>query len=162
MPYTEIDAIDRSILMELQNDGRASNVELAERINLSESPCLRRTRRLEQNGYITGYRAVLDRASAGFGLTVFVSFRVERHNRENADRLSRAIADIPEVVSCHMVSGAADFIAEVVVRDLIAYEQLLTERLLSLPAVTDIQSTFSLRTVKTDGALPIRPGDVTS
>lgn len=145
------------ILAALQEEGRLTNVELAERVALSPSPCLRRVKRLETAGVVRGYRAVLDREAVGLGLTVFVEIKVERHSRENAQALQDALAAMPEVVSCHMVSGTADFLAEVVVADLRAYEVLLTERLLVLPMVSDIRSNVSLRRVKSDAPLPL-PG----
>lgn len=155
MPKPDIDATDRRILAELQADGRLSNVELADRVALSPSPCLRRVKRLEEAGVIGGYRAMLDRKAVGLGLTVFVEIRVTRHSRDNAAALQEALLAMPEVVACHMVSGAADFLAEVTVPDLAAYEHLLTERLLSLPMVEDIRSNFAMRTIKTDGQLPL-------
>ena len=155
MPQRPLDDADHRILAELQRDGRATNVEIAARTHQSESPCLRRIRRLEEEGVITGYRATLDRGRLGLGLTVFVSIKVDRHTRRNADALARALDRIPEVITCHMVSGSADFLAEVAVRDLDAYETLLTQTLLELPMVEDIQSVFSLRPVKTDARLPL-------
>src|SRR3712207_6110353 len=118
MPYINLDAFDLKILRALQDDGRLTNNELADRIGLSPSPCLRRVRRLERDGFIRTYRAVLDRESIGLGLTVFVDIKVEKHNRENAQALQEALRALPEVVSCHMVSGAADFVAEIVVANL--------------------------------------------
>ena len=152
----ELDETDRRILAALQADGRMSNVDLADRIALSASPCLRRVKRLEEQGVVRGYRAVLDREAVGLAATVFVEIKVRRHSRANAERLEAALAAIPEVVACHMVSGAADFLAEIVVADLRAYEALLTERLLTLPMVEDIRSNFSLRRIKSDGPLPVR------
>ena len=152
-----LDRTDRHILAALQGDGRLTNVDLAERVALSPSPCLRRVKRLEAAGVVQGYRAVLDREAIGLGLTVFVEIKVERHSRENAQALQDALAAMPEVVSCHMVSGTADFLAEVVVADLRAYEALLTGRLLVLPMVADIRSNVSLRRVKSDAPLPL-PG----
>jgi len=152
-----LDRTDRRILAALQEDGRLTNVDLAQRAALSPSPCLRRVKRLEATGVVQGYRAVLDREAIGLGLTVFVEIKVERHSRENAQVLQDALAAMPEVVSCHMVSGTADFLAEVVVADLRAYEALLTERLLVLPMVADIRSNVSLRRVKSDAPLPL-PG----
>jgi Lrp/AsnC family leucine-responsive transcriptional regulator len=122
MPKRLPDATDMRILAALQGDGRLSNVDLAAQISLSPSPCLRRTRRLEGDGVIRGYRATIDRTRVGLGLTVFV---------------------------------AIDFLAEVVVRDLTDYERLLTDKLLTLPMVTDIRSNFALRTIKADGSLPL-------
>jgi Lrp/AsnC family leucine-responsive transcriptional regulator len=155
MPRIELDRIDRRILAALQADGRLANVELADRVGLSPSPCLRRVKRLEEAGVIRGYRAVLDRDAVGLGLTVFVEIRVGRHSRENAAALHQALAALPEVVSCHMVSGTADFLAEVTVPDLAAYERLLTDRLLDLPMVQEIRSNISLRAVKPEAPLPL-------
>lgn len=155
MPYINLDAIDLRILNALQSDGRLTNQELADQIGLSPSPCLRRVRRLERDGFIHTYRAVLDRESVGLGLTVFVEMKVEKHSRDNAQALQQALADIPELVACHMVSGAADFIAEIVVTNLKAYEKLLTEKLLVLPMIGDIRSNFSLTRVKSDATLPL-------
>lgn len=160
MPKIDLDQTDLRILAELQQDARLTNVDLAERVHLSPSPCLRRTKRLEEAGVIRGYRADLDRDKIGLGLTVFVEIKVDRHSRQNADALARALAAMPEVVSCCMVSGAADFLVELVVPDLTAYEQLLSDRLLTLPMVADIRSNFALRMIKTAGplALPGRAG----
>lgn len=155
MPNSPLDAFDHKILAALQEDGRLSNVDLAEKVGLSPSPCLRRVKRLEQEGYIRGYRAVLDRRKVGLGLTIYVDIKVEKHSTENAAMHQRLLEAIPEVVAAHMVSGDADFVAEVVVPDLAAYEELLTERLLSLPMVKDVRSNFVIRPVKTDAALPL-------
>lgn len=155
MPYINLDAIDLRILNALQADGRLSNQQLADQVGLSPSPCLRRVRRLERDGFIRTYRAVLDRESVGLGLTVFVDIKVEKHSRDNAQALQEALAALPEVVSCHMVSGTADFIVEIVVTNLKAYERLLTEKLLTLPMIGDIRSNFALTRVKSDSALPL-------
>ncbi len=155
MPYIQLDAIDLRILKALQDDARLTNSDLADRVGLSASPCLRRVRRLEKEGFIRTYRAVLDREAIGLGLTVFVDIKVEKHNRETAQALQEALRALPEVVSCHMVSGAADFVAEIVVANLKAYERLLTEKLLTLPMIADIRSNFALSRVKSDAALPL-------
>lgn len=151
----DLDSTDRRILAALQENGRLTNVELAQRVALSPSPCLRRVKRLEAAGVVRGYRAVLDREALGLGLTVFVEIKAARHSRENARALQNALAALPEVVSCHMVSGTADFQAEIVVADLRAYEALLTGRLLTLPMVAGIRSNVSLRRVKSDAPLPM-------
>ena len=155
MARTEIDRMDRRILETLQAEGRLSNVELAERVALSPSPCLRRVKRLEDDGVIAGYRAVVDRSAVGLGLTVFVEIKAGKHTRDNAARLGKGIADMPEVVSCHLVSGTADFLAEVVVPDLGAYERFMLDRLLALPTVEDVRSYFAIRTLKTMAPLPL-------
>jgi Lrp/AsnC family leucine-responsive transcriptional regulator len=150
-----LDRTDHRILALLQEDGRRSNVEVADKVALSPSPCLRRIKRLEDEGVIRGYRAVIDRDAVGLGLTVLVEIKVGRHSRKNAAALHETLAAMPEVVACHMVSGTADFIAEVVVADLKAYERLLTERLLVLPMIADIRSNFSIRRIKSDAPLPL-------
>jgi len=150
-----MDTIDIKIIAELQRDGRISNADLADRVGLSPSPCLRRVRLLEERGIISGYRATLDRAKAGFGLTVFVEISVLRHSRENAGEVQDRLAALPGVIACHMVSGAADFLIELVVPDLPAYEKILSEEILTLEAVGDVRSNFSLRQVAVDRPLPL-------
>jgi Lrp/AsnC family leucine-responsive transcriptional regulator len=151
----KLDNFDLAILEALQEDGRATNVDIAEKVNLSPSPCLRRIRHLEQAGVIRGYRADIDRKEVGLGLTVFVEIKVSQHSRENAQAQHDALLHIPEVISCFMISGNADFLAEVVVEDLAAYERLLTDTLLSLPGVSDIRSNFAIRSIKTSGPLQL-------
>lgn len=155
MPNIELDDFDRQILEALQSDGRLSNVDLAQRVGLSPSPCLRRVKRLEQEGYIRSYRAVLDRDRLGLDITVFMEIKVEKHFIENANAVQEVLASIPEMIAVHMVSGEADWLAEVVVPDLKAYERLLSERILPLPMVKDIRSNFAIRTNKADAPLPL-------
>src|SRR5262245_22297752 len=120
-----MDAIDRAILRHLQEDGRLPNSALAERVHLSPSPCLRRLRRLEDDGRIRGYRATLDRRKIGLGLTVYVEVKISGHSGEVAEELEQAVAGIDAIVGAHIVSGEYDFLLEVVVGDLAAYEDLL-------------------------------------
>jgi Lrp/AsnC family leucine-responsive transcriptional regulator len=150
-----MDDTDRRMLAILQREGRITNADLAERLHLSPSPCLRRLRALEHDGVIAGYRAVLDRQRAGLGLTVFVELKVDAHSDRTASAISDAIHATPEIVSAHIVSGAADFLLEVVVADLPAYERLMFDTLLKLPNVADVRSNFALRTVKEPGPLPL-------
>jgi Lrp/AsnC family transcriptional regulator, leucine-responsive regulatory protein len=152
MPF---DAIDARILAALQADGRLSNVELAERVGLSPSPCLRRVKLLEESGVIEGYRARLGRAKLGLGLTVFVGIKVDGHRDANANALQETMRRLPEVVACHLVSGEADFLLEVVVPDLAHYETFLVGTLLKMPMVKDIRSNFAIRTVKANAPLPL-------
>ena len=154
-PIVPLDSVDRRMLDVLQREGRISNAALAERLHLSPSPCLRRMRALEEAGVVAGYRAVLDRAALGLGLTVFVELKVEGHSRRSADGIADAMRRAPEVVSAHVVSGSADILAEVVVPDLAAYERLLFDVLLELPQVTDVRSNFALRELKPSGPLPL-------
>lgn len=155
MPTMKLDAIDRRILAALQRDARLTNVQLAEEIGLSPSPCLRRVRILEEAGVIGGYHAALDRAALGLGLTVFVGIKVERHHDTQATAFRDAVRALPEVVSCHLVSGEADFLLQVVVPDLAGYETFLLKTLLTLPGVADIRSNFAIQTVKAQSALPL-------
>src|SRR6266516_922927 len=121
MPEHVPDRVDRAIVTRLQRDGRIANVDLADAISLSPSACLRRVKALESSGIIAGYRAEVDRARAGLGLTVFIELRVEGHSQETSARIERALTSIPAVVACHVVSGAADFFVEVAVPDLPSY-----------------------------------------
>jgi len=155
MPRVALDAIDRRILAALQREARLTNVQLAEEVGLSPSPCLRRVRLLEQAGVIAGYHARLERDALGLGLTVFVGIKVERHRDEAAERFRDAVQAVPEIVSCHLVSGEADFLLQVVVPDLAAYERLLLRTLLKLPGVRDVRSNFAIQTVKAEGRLPL-------
>ena len=150
-----LDSVDRRMLEILQREGRISNAALAERLHLSPSPCLRRLRALERGGVISGYRAMLDRHELGLGMTVFVELNVEGHSDRVAEAISDAVLAAPEVISAHIVSGSADFLLEVVVPDLAAYERLLFDTLLKLPNVADVRSNFALRTVKPAGPLPL-------
>jgi Lrp/AsnC family leucine-responsive transcriptional regulator len=150
-----LDAVDRRMLDILQREGRLSNAALAERLHLSPSPCLRRLRALERDGVISGYRAVLDRNELGLDLTVFVELKVDGHSDRIAAAISDALLGAPEVIAAHIVSGSADFLLEVVVPDLAAYERLLFDTLLKLPNVADVRSNFALRTVKPAGPLPL-------
>jgi Lrp/AsnC family leucine-responsive transcriptional regulator len=149
------DATDMKILRELQADARLPNITLAERVNLSPSPCLRRVKILEAAGVIEGYRAVINRAAIDLGLTVFAGVRVERHCDENAEAFVAAVLAMPEVVSCQLVSGDIDFLIEAVVPDMATYEATVLRRLLSLGSVRDIRSSFAMRSYKTGGVLPV-------
>ncbi len=152
---TLLGAMDMKILRQLQSDGRLPNITLAERIGLSPSPCSRRVRLLEEEGVIQGYRAIIDRASAGFGLTVFAGVRVARHSKENADAFLETVLAMPEVVACHLVSGDSDFLLEVVVPDVATYEAGILRKLLAIPTISDIRTSIAMRTYKTNGTLPI-------
>lgn len=155
MAHDELDSIDRRILQILQTEGRIANTTLAERVGLSPSPCLRRVAALERRGAITGYRAELDRPAVGLGLTVYVGIKVAGHSRAIAEQMEAALAEIPEVISAHLLSGPVDFLCEVVVPDLPAYERLLLDTLLVLPGVTDLSSNIAIRTVKDHTPLPL-------
>ena len=151
----DLDAIDRRIITALQADGRLSNVELADRVGLSPSPCLRRVKRLEREGYIEAYRATLQRSRIGLGFTVFVEVKIEGHANERAEAFQDAIVAMPEIVACHLVTGAADYLLEVVVPDLEHYQRFLVGKLLSLPIVREVRSNIAIQTLKAGGPLPL-------
>ncbi|MBW8728706.1 MAG: Lrp/AsnC family transcriptional regulator [Inquilinus limosus] len=151
----DLDLIDIRILRELQADGRLTNVELADRAGLSPSPCLRRVKALENAGIIRGYHAALDREALGLGLTVFVGVKVMHRPAEQTPTFWEAVQTLPEVITCHLVSGEADFLLQVVVPDLAGYERFLLGTLLKLPGVTDVRSNFAIKAVKPDTRLPL-------
>jgi Lrp/AsnC family transcriptional regulator, leucine-responsive regulatory protein len=155
MPDHLPDAVDRAIVTRLQQDGRIANVDLADAINLSPSACLRRVKALEASGIIDGYHAEVSRVRAGLDLTVFIGLKVENHSRQTSSRIEQALLAIPAVVACHVVSGADDFLVEAAVSDLASYEQLLLDKILSIPSVLEARSTFAIRTVLSRGALPL-------
>jgi Lrp/AsnC family leucine-responsive transcriptional regulator len=155
MPDYNLDRFDRRILETLQANGRLPNIDLAAEIGLSPSPCSRRVRLLEESGVIKDYSAVLDRELVGLGLTVFVGVKVERHREKEAEAFREAVSVLPEVIMAHLVSGESDFLLQVVVPDLRAYEDFLTGTLLKLPGVRDIRSNFAIQTVKPQSPLPL-------
>src|SRR3954469_714163 len=155
MPKQPLDAFDTGIIAALQKDGRLTNVELAERIGLSPSPCLRRVKRLERDGYIDSYRAVLDRGRVGLGFTVFVGVRLEAHANDRAGSFEEAVLGMREVIACHMVSGTVDYLLEIVVPDLAHYQKFLVGKLLALPIVREIQSSIAIATLKAGAPLPL-------
>jgi Lrp/AsnC family leucine-responsive transcriptional regulator len=150
-----LDKFDLAILQELQNDGRLSNAELAQRVGLSAAPCWRRVRALEESGYIKGYHAEIDRRKIGLGVLAFVRLDADRNSGNVTRELEDAIRKIPEVVSCHYISGAGTFELQVVSRDLDSFSQFAREVLINLPNVKDLHTSFSLGEVKDNSALPL-------
>jgi len=155
MPDFKADRIDRAIVATLQRDGRMANVDLAEAVSLSPSACLRRVKVLEASGIIAGYRAEVDRATAGLGLTVFIDLRVDRHSRPASAEIEQALLAIPAVVACYLITGTADFMVEVAVPDLPSYERMLLDQVLAIPGVVEARSTFTIRTIRSRGPLPL-------
>ena len=152
----DLDRYDRRILNVLQTEGRISNQDLAERIGLSPSPCLRRVKALEDAGLITGYRAELDARSAGFGLMALIQISMDRHTSERFTHFEEQVAGIPEVIECLLITGqAADYQLKAVVRDMDGYQALLLNRITRIQGVTGVHSSFVMRKIKLSGALPI-------
>lgn len=156
VPQETLDKFDLAILDALQADGRLSNADLAQRVGLSAAPCWRRVRALEELGYITGYRAEIDRHKIGLGVLAFVRLDAERNTREGALALEQAIAGLREVVSCHYISGAGTFELQVVAQDLDSFSRFARDSLMTLPNVKDLHTSFSLGEVKSSGALPLQ------
>jgi Lrp/AsnC family transcriptional regulator, leucine-responsive regulatory protein len=155
MPKSGLDAIDSRIVAELQSDGRLSNVELSDKVGLSPSPCLRRVKRLEREGYIEGYRAALRRDRVGLGFSVFVGVKLDGHANARALDFEQAVVAMPEVIACHLVSGEADYFLEVVVPDLADYQRFLVGKLLNLPIVREVRSNIAIQTLKAGAPLPL-------
>jgi Lrp/AsnC family leucine-responsive transcriptional regulator len=155
MPEVQLDDIDRRIVTELQFDGRLSNIELADRVGLSPSPCLRRVKNLEQAGYIDGYRAALRRERIGLGFTAFVGVKIDGHANKRAVAFEKAVVEMPEVVACHLVSGESDYFLEVVVPELADYQRFLVGKLLNLPIVREVRSNIAIQTLKAGAPLPL-------
>lgn len=150
-----LDRYDLAILAALQADARLSNAELAARIGLSAAPTWRRVKWLEEQGYITGYRAEIDRRKIGLGVLAFVRLDAERNNSESTRALEDAIRARPEVIACHYISGAGTFELHVVATDLDAFSRLAMDVLFKLPNVKDLHTSFSLGEVKAGGVLPL-------
>jgi Lrp/AsnC family transcriptional regulator, leucine-responsive regulatory protein len=150
-----LDATDRKILAVLQEDGRISLSDLATRVALSPSPCLRRIRRLERTGIIARYVAVLDQAKVGLPVSVFVSIKLESQRVEALERFKKAIAKWPEVLECYLMTGSRDYLLRIVVTDLAAYEQFLKQKLTRIDGVSSIESSFALEQTKYSHTLPI-------
>jgi Lrp/AsnC family leucine-responsive transcriptional regulator len=159
MPRTakkpRLDRIDRRILEQLQGDGRLSNQELAERVALSPSPCLRRVRGLEQAGIIRGYAALLDPLQVGLGLLAFVTVKLEKRGKMPVDQFTRAVQSWPEVIACFSMTGDMDYLMRVQVEDLEHYSRFIMEKLLKQPGVIDIRTNFVLEQIKETTALPL-------
>jgi len=150
-----LDKFDLAILHELQTDGRLSNAELSVRVGLSPAPCWRRVRALEESGFIKGYRAEIDRHKIGLGVLAFVRLDADRNAGDVLRGLEEAIRAIPEVVSCHYISGTGTFELQVVSRDLNSFSQFARDVLINLPNVKDLHTSFSLGEVKASSALPL-------
>jgi Lrp/AsnC family leucine-responsive transcriptional regulator len=156
MPIMEtLDKFDLAILGELQMDARLTNAELASRVGLSAAPCWRRVRALEEGGFITGYRAEIDRHKIGLGVLAFVRLDADRNSGDVLQALEEAIRTIPEVISCHYISGTGTFELQVVSRDLNSFSQFAREVLINLPNIKDLHTSFSLGEVKASSALPL-------
>lgn len=151
-----LDKVDRAILHELQLDGRLSNTALAERVNLSESACLRRVRRLEAEGYLRGYVGLVDQSLAGYPDNVFVRITLHSQQQDDLAAFENEARELPEVMECYLMSGDADYLLRVIVADARDYERIHSQYLTRLPGVDRVHSSFALRTVAKKTEVPIR------
>lgn len=168
MPKIELDKTDRKILSILQQDGRLSNQDVADKVSLSPSPCLRRIKRLEEAGVIRQYVALLDPAQIGLGLLAYVNVRLEKHSEASSSAaggrratssphtdFAASVAHWPEVVACYAMTGEMDYLLRVHVEDMDHFSRFMMQTLLSHPAVADVKSSFALQRIKDTTALPL-------
>lgn len=152
----KLDAYDRAILRKLQQEGRISNQDLAENVNLSPSPCLRRVRRLEEEGVIDGYTARLNARRLGLNLMAFIQISMDKHIPERFEGFESAVANFPEVLECHLITGqAADYLLKVVVEDMDGYQRFLLNKITRIEGVSGVQSSFVLKSPQNTAALPV-------
>lgn len=149
-----MDNIDRKILRCLQLDGRLSNQELAQQVNLSPSPCLRRVRMLEERGIIKGYTAMVDQQAVGLPITVFIRITLERHDTATVAEFERSIRDIDEIMDCFLMTGQRDYLMRVVASGLESYERFVREVIHTIPGIASIDTSFAYGVVKHAMALP--------
>lgn len=146
---------DIRILRALQSDAKMTNVELADRIGLSPSPCLRRVRQLEESGLIKGYVALVDRRKLGLDVVAFIEVQIDRHTDEAAEAFHKAILALPEVVGCYSLTGSFDYLLKVVVASLDDYADFTMKRLLKVVGIKDMRSSFVLHEIKDSTVLPL-------
>lgn len=151
-----MDDKDRQIIRELQADGRLSNQDLAERVNLSPSPCLRRLRNLEAAGVITGYTALVDQKAFGLPITAFIRIRLERHSEVVVKAFDDHIARVDEVLDCYLLAGGDDYLLRVIVGSLEAYEDFIRRRIHAIPGVASIDTSFAYGVVKQNRVFPVQ------
>lgn len=154
-PSRDLDDVDLAILRNLQEDGRISNAKLAEQLSLSETPSWRRLKRLEEEGYIEGYQANLNRRKLGLGVLAFVQLNFFSHNPKDFAEFEKTILACPEVLACHQMTGQTDYLLQVVFEDLDAYRLFIDRVLRNLSGVSTINTSLSLREIKLSNRLPI-------
>ncbi len=151
----DLSAADLRILRVLQTEGRISNVDLAQRVGMSPSPCLRRVKRLEKDGVIKGYAALIEPKAVGLGVEAFAQVNIERHTDADATAFREAVADLDEVVACHVMTGEMDFLLRIYVADLDAYGEFVRRKLLKLPSVKDVRTSFAIEVIKSAPTIPV-------
>ncbi|MGB3211447.1 MAG: Lrp/AsnC family transcriptional regulator [Desulforhopalus sp.] len=153
--FDSVDVLDLSILKRLQDDARITNVALAESVNLSPAPCLRRVRELEKSGVIRSYTTLLDAEKLGWGVSVFIEVRLEKQIVSALRMFEEYIEGCPEVMECYLMTGTSDYLLRVVAKDLSSLQEFITDRLAGIPNVANMRSSIALKQVKYKTALPI-------
>ena len=152
-----MDSIDQKIIRELQMDARLTNQELAKKVNLSPSPCLRRVRNLEKSGVLTGYTAQVDEEQYGLPISVFISIRLEKQDDSSIKKFETRINDLDEILECYLMAGNRDYLLRVVSADLKSYEKFIRDKLTRLPGISSIESSFAFGNVKRRNVFPPMP-----
>ncbi|RJT39426.1 Lrp/AsnC family transcriptional regulator [Rahnella woolbedingensis] len=155
MSLSEISPADLRILKQLQTSGRMTNQELADKVGMAASPCWRRTKQLEDSGVITGYQAIIDRKKIGLGLLAFIRVKIDSHSEEDAQRFEQEVGALPAVIACYAIAGDADFLLQVVAKDLDSFSSFAMEVVRRLPGIKEMQTSFVLREVKPLDVLPL-------
>lgn len=151
----KLDKIDYKLLKHIQNNARISNIELAELVGLSPSPCLRRVKALEESGVIKRYAGIVDAGAVGLPISIFVNVSLQRQERSGLEEFEQRIQSYPEVMECYLMTGSSDYLVRIVVPDLQAYERFLADKLTRIPGVANIQSSFALKQVVYNTQLPL-------
>ena len=155
MPTPSIDRTDYRILHQLQNNGRLTNLELAERVGLSPSPCLRRVRGLEESGIIRRYVAIVDAKAVGLPISAFINVSLRSQELDSLEAFQQRVASFPEIMECYLMTGSSDYLLRVVVPSLEAYERFLVDKLTRVPGISSIQTSFALKPVVSRTELPL-------
>ncbi|MGV3493940.1 MAG: Lrp/AsnC family transcriptional regulator [Ramlibacter sp.] len=154
----ELDRYDTLLLAELQRDARQTVQQLAAAVGLSSTPCWKRVKEMEARGVIRGYTALVDREKVGLALCVLAEVNLTRHNEDDVRRFEAAVAEAPQIVSCHATTGQADYVLKVLVPDIKSYESFLHEVAFKLPGVTHVRSSVVLKEVKAETGVPLEAG----
>ncbi len=154
-----MDKYDRKILKVLQSEGRISNKALAEQVALSQAPCWRRVEALQKSGVITGYTAIVSQEKLGLNLTAFAQITLDNHHPDTVKRIDEGIQQWPEILECHATSGEYDYLLKIVTQDMNSYNQLIYDKILMLPSIRSVNTSFSMQQKKRTSQLPISDDD---
>jgi DNA-binding Lrp family transcriptional regulator len=150
-----MDSFDKKILVALQKDGRITNKDLAKQVSLSQAPCWRRVDALEKQGLITGYTAIVDQQKLGLNLTAFAQISLDNHHPDTVHQFDEGIQQWPEILECHATSGEYDYLLKIVATDMQTYNQLIYEKILRLPSIRSVNTSFSMQEKKRTSQLPV-------